>query len=184
MALNCFSTGHDLRGDLAMNLQTATATVDANRWSDESASLVFSILVVGPKLARRLALVQLPGAQLAQITLAVTAAEALDLAAAGQPGVVLTGLDLPDQDGLSFLAALRAAAPGAEVVVLDGRPTMAAAIGALQRGAYAYLAWPQPLTVLASVARAAHRLGQLRAGARGRGRGPTSGRGIFPTGEE
>src|ERR671916_735046 len=44
--------------------------------------------------------------------------EAIELARALQPDVILLDLSMPDVDGLTALPQLRTAAPGAEVVVL------------------------------------------------------------------
>lgn len=51
-----------------------------------------------------------------------SAREGVDLAREAQPDVVLLDLGLPDLDGVEALPLLRAAAPGARIIVLSGYP--------------------------------------------------------------
>lgn len=95
------------------------------------------------------------------VSRASTGTEALALSHQVNPDVVVADLGLPDMDGALFLTALREIAPAAVVVVLTGHPTMASAIEALRKGAYAYLPKPQSTAVLATAVRSAFRLGQL-----------------------
>lgn len=50
---------------------------------------------------------------------ATTSAEALEQVQRLQPDIVLMGLALPDMDGISTVAALRAAQPASAVVILS-----------------------------------------------------------------
>jgi DNA-binding NarL/FixJ family response regulator len=61
---------------------------------------------------------------------------AIDEAAQTQPDVVLLDVQMPVCDGLEALPHMRAAAPGAHVLVLSGTDRSAAA---LERGAEAFL---------------------------------------------
>lgn len=59
---------------------------------------------------------------------------------------------------------LRELAPGAGLVVLTARPTMASALEALRLGAYAFFSRPQSTAVLAAAIGAARNLRLLLAG--------------------
>lgn len=88
---------------------------------------------------------------------ATTGAEALRLAAAASPDLVLLDLGLPDLDGQEVLARLRAfcAAP---VIVLSAREREAEKIAALDAGAHDYVEKPFALGELLARIRAAIRL--------------------------
>jgi two-component system, NtrC family, nitrogen regulation response regulator GlnG len=77
--------------------------------------------------------------------------------------LVFLDVRMPGADGLTVLAKLREAAPGAHVIVMTAHGTMETAIQAMQRGAYDYLAKPFDLDevlLLAERALAAGRLTQ------------------------
>lgn len=101
-------------------------------------------------------------------------AEAIRLAHAVQPDLVLLDLDMPGMHGLEALPALRRHAPGAVIVVLSGRDARDA-VCAL--GAHGFLRKPCDLDRLAD--EIAVVLGALPRGhLRGPGRpGPRAGRG-------
>jgi DNA-binding NarL/FixJ family response regulator len=70
--------------------------------------------------------------------------EALELAAALQPDLVLLDLSMPGLDGLGALPRLRAAAPGCEVVVLTASGTEENLLAAIRGGAAGYLLKSEP----------------------------------------
>jgi UDP-3-O-acyl N-acetylglucosamine deacetylase len=69
-------------------------------------------------------------------------AEALRLYEEARPDVVFLDVWLADRDGLETLQALRAADPGAAVVMMSGHGTTATAVKAIKMGAFDYLEKP------------------------------------------
>ncbi len=67
----------------------------------------------------------------------------------GSFAAVLSDLKLPDGSGLEVLAAARAAAPAAPVIVLTGFGTVATAVEAMKQGAYDFLEKPVEIDDLA-----------------------------------
>ena len=70
--------------------------------------------------------------------------EAIELAAALQPQLVLLDLSMPGMDGLAALPRLRAASPGCEVVVLTASGTEENLLDAIRGGAAGYLLKSEP----------------------------------------
>jgi DNA-binding NarL/FixJ family response regulator len=70
--------------------------------------------------------------------------EAVSRARELQPDLVLLDLSMPELDGLSALPHLRAAAPGAEVVVLTASGTEQNLLSAIRGGAAGYLLKSEP----------------------------------------
>lgn len=75
---------------------------------------------------------------------AADGAEAIELAGKAQPDLVLLDLSMPGMDGLTALPGLRAAAPGAEVVVLTASGTEENLLAAIRGGAAGYLLKSEP----------------------------------------
>jgi DNA-binding NarL/FixJ family response regulator len=75
---------------------------------------------------------------------AAEGAEALELAEALQPDLILLDLSMPGLDGLSALPRLRSAAPGCEVVVLTASGTEENLLAAIRGGAAGYLLKSEP----------------------------------------
>jgi DNA-binding NarL/FixJ family response regulator len=75
---------------------------------------------------------------------AADGAEALELADALQPDLVLLDLSMPGLDGLSALPALRATAPRCEIVVLTASGTEENLLAAIRGGAAGYLLKSEP----------------------------------------
>ena len=74
--------------------------------------------------------------------------EAVQAAARLEPPVVLLDLQLPDQDGLQVLRAIREKSPGSEVIMLTGHGSFDTAIQSIRMGAFDYVAKPCPLDEL------------------------------------
>jgi DNA-binding response OmpR family regulator len=81
--------------------------------------------------------------------------EALQLAAARRPDVVLLDITMPGPDGEAVLARLRAIDPTVAVVMLTGNDDEALARRLLRAGAFDYLPKPFQLEVLERVVAAA-----------------------------
>ena len=79
---------------------------------------------------------------------AANGGEAVTLAAALQPDVVLMDLHMPDMDGLSATRQLRDVAPSAWIVVVTAARSAEAAAHALAAGAGAYLTKDTPAVEL------------------------------------
>jgi DNA-binding NarL/FixJ family response regulator len=78
------------------------------------------------------------------VGVAASGHEAIDLAAALTPDLVLLDLSMPNMDGLVALPRLREAAPGAEVVVLTASEDEDNLLGAVRGGAAGYLLKSEP----------------------------------------
>lgn len=65
--------------------------------------------------------------------------EAIDVAMATHPDLVLLDISMPIMDGMQALPLIREAAPEAVVVMLSGYPFATAGQGALDAGAHGYL---------------------------------------------
>jgi DNA-binding NarL/FixJ family response regulator len=70
---------------------------------------------------------------------AETGTQAVELANALRPDVVLLDLELPELDGVAVLQAIRASNPGARVLVFTAFDTDERILGAVQAGAKGYL---------------------------------------------
>ncbi len=83
-----------------------------------------------------------------EVTGAGSGQEAIRVAAASEPQVVLLDLQLPDLDGLQVLQAIREKSAGSEVIVLTGHGSFDTAIQSIRMGAFDYVAKPCPLDEL------------------------------------
>ncbi|MBI2828327.1 MAG: sigma-54-dependent Fis family transcriptional regulator [Acidobacteria bacterium] len=104
--------------------------------------MIARILVVDDKrdLARGVALVlsKLP----AEIAVAYSAEEALELLERDPADVVLSDIRMPGRDGLSLLDCVRERWPQAHVILFTGYGTIDSAVDAMRRGAFHYLTKP------------------------------------------
>lgn len=77
-----------------------------------------------------------------RVSVAASAEQALDLAAANPPDYAVVDLKLPGDSGLAVVAALRTLRPATRVLVLTGYASVATAVEAIKLGAVHYLAKP------------------------------------------
>ncbi len=118
-----------------------------------------SILVVEDHDALRESTVELLAAQGHRVMGVASAEEVLDHGSALQPELYLVDLNLPGEDGLSLAARLRAAQPGAGIIMLTARNQTADKIAGYSGGADLYLTKPvDPDELLGAVAALARRL--------------------------
>jgi len=92
-----------------------------------------------PQILRTLAIVVRASGY--DVTTAATAAEALALAAAQPPDLVILDLGLPDEDGVAVIRGLRSWTD-VPIVVLSGRTGSGDKVGALDAGADDYITKP------------------------------------------
>jgi len=85
-----------------------------------------------------------------------SAEEAVALAARLRPDVILLDLEMPGQDGVEALPALRAAHPEARVLVFTAYGTEERVLSALRAGAGGYLLKGAPAEEIARAVRALH----------------------------
>lgn len=77
-----------------------------------------------------------------QVTLAASGAQALEALAAEDVPLVLSDIKMPGMDGLQLLAAIRAAHPFTETIMLTGHGDMELAVACLRLGAADFLTKP------------------------------------------
>ena len=75
---------------------------------------------------------------------AASGQEAIELADALKPDLVLLDLSMPEMDGLTALPLIQAVAPGAEIVVLTASEDEHNLLGAIRAGAAGYLLKSEP----------------------------------------
>lgn len=88
------------------------------------------------------------------VTVAHDGQQAVELAAASEPDVVLLDLSMPVLDGFSACRMIRAAAPGLPIVILSGRTDELSMRSAFEAGASDYLSKPFTASQLRSRPRA------------------------------
>src|SRR5215470_14211841 len=71
-----------------------------------------------------------------------TGAQGLRLVAEHHYDVALTDLKLPDIDGIEFVAKLKEASPGTEVIMITGYGSVSVAIDATKAGAFYFIEKP------------------------------------------
>jgi two-component system, OmpR family, response regulator VicR len=76
------------------------------------------------------------------------ALQKLDSAGPGRIDVVILDVKMPGMDGLETLAAIKAAHPTVEVIMLTGHATVESAIEGMKSGAYDYLMKPCEMDLL------------------------------------
>ena len=87
-----------------------------------------------------------------EVETAPDGARALALVASRPWDVVLTDIRMPGADGFELLAAVKAAAPATEVVMMTGHATVGDAVRAMKMGAFDYLEKPFDPDAAADVA--------------------------------
>jgi putative nucleotidyltransferase with HDIG domain len=106
------------------------------------------ILVVDDDPSVRNVLSALLTAEGYSVTLAAGAVEALALAEAGDPHLLISDMKMPERDGLWLLDQMRQERPEVAVVMLTGYGDTEAAVECLRRGATDYLLKPPKVTDL------------------------------------
>jgi DNA-binding NtrC family response regulator len=89
------------------------------------------------------------------VAAASSAAEALRMATAEEPGLAIVDLVLPDGDGIELLGQLKAAWPSLPAIVITAYVEPRSVVEAMRRGAVDYLGKPIDPEVLLSTCRAA-----------------------------
>lgn len=113
------------------------------------------ILVVDDDAALAENLAEIVGTLGVDTAVAATGAEALARARPAPPEVALVDVRLPDTDGTSLIARLRALSPFTQVVLVTGDATVESAAAAVRGGAFAYVLKPfAPGDLLDTVRRA------------------------------
>ena len=77
-----------------------------------------------------------------QVTVASSAADALNLLKSELFDALITDIRMPDMSGLELLREVKKQDESIEVVMMTGYPTIASAVQALKEGAYDYLSKP------------------------------------------
>jgi DNA-binding NarL/FixJ family response regulator len=85
-----------------------------------------------------------------------SAEEALRVAAAARPDVILLDLELPGQSGIEAIPLLAAALPGAGIIILTAYDTDERVLGAVRAGARGYVLKGAPVDEIARAIRAVH----------------------------
>ena len=90
-----------------------------------------------------------------RVQAAASAAEAIELAGAEAPDLLVTDVVMPEMDGLTMYERLRARHPDLLAIVVTGHESVESAVRAMRLGAYDYITKPfQPAHMLATIARA------------------------------
>jgi DNA-binding response OmpR family regulator len=89
------------------------------------------------------------------ISVAVTAGDALAIAAMGRPDVILLDMNLPDASGSSTLDRLHQVRPDVPIIMVTGNADEELVRDTLKRGAFDYVMKPFNLDRLLSVVEAA-----------------------------
>lgn len=103
------------------------------------------VLVVDDEARFRTTLAKMLAAQGLEVQAAASGEEALEKLANSPCDVVLLDIRMPGMGGLKALAAIKAASPLTEVIMLSGHASLDAARELMQGGAYDYLLKPCPL---------------------------------------
>ena len=100
------------------------------------------VLVVDDEESPRTGLTSLLSTWGYEVEAADNGRQALELAPAFRPSVVVADLVMPGLSGIDLLGALRTELPGAAVVILTGHASIDTAVTAVRDGAYDYLTKP------------------------------------------
>ena len=100
------------------------------------------ILVVDDEESNLKVLERLLGREGYEVRTARTGPDALDLARANTPELLLTDLKMPGMDGLELLKAVRTVSPTTEVIMMTAYGTVEIAVEAMKVGAYDFVTKP------------------------------------------
>ena len=101
-----------------------------------------SVLLVDPDESARDSLSRALRGSGFTVTTAATAADGIAAAHQARPDFALVEAQLPGRNGYALLDALGPVSPGTKIVFMNRCGSIAAAVEAMQRGAYHYLAKP------------------------------------------
>ena len=110
--------------------------------SQPGSSLGSRILVVDDYLDIRILLERTIRRDGHQVLVAADAESAIDMLASNPVDVVLTDVELPDQNGLELTHTIKQNYPDTEVIVVTGHATMEVVARALRLGAFDYISKP------------------------------------------
>ncbi|MBT6176972.1 MAG: response regulator [Deltaproteobacteria bacterium] len=110
--------------------------------SQPGSALGSRILVVDDYLDIRILLERTIRRDGHQVLVAADAESAMDMLASNPVDVVLTDVELPDQNGLELTRSIKQAYPDTEVIVVTGHATMEVVARALHLGAFDYISKP------------------------------------------
>ena len=131
-----------------MPLQPFTTTVDATRDMNDKAS----VLIVDDDEGTRRSLALVFSKKGYQVDIAASAREALDKAQGGNFNVALVDVRLPDMEGVELIAHFKDRCPDAALIMITAHASLETAVGAMNKGALAYITKPLDLDqVLAKV---------------------------------
>lgn len=137
-----------------MPLQPFTTTVDATRDMNDKAS----VLIVDDDEGTRRSLALVFSKKGYQVDIAASAREALDKAQGGNFNVALVDVRLPDMEGVELIAHFKDRCPDAALIMITAHASLETAVGAMNKGALAYITKPLDLDqVLAKVEDAVER---------------------------
>ncbi len=110
--------------------------------SQPGSSLGSRILVVDDYLDIRILLERTIRRDGHQVLVAADAESAIEMLAINPVDVVLTDVELPDQNGLELTRTIKQMYPDTEVIVVTGHATMEVVARALRLGAFDYISKP------------------------------------------
>jgi PAS domain S-box-containing protein len=144
-------------GDLTWSVPASLAPKESDRSKEQpGAGRAVRVLVVDDHVqVRELLRAQLESGGLQVIGEAADGVEAVEMALALSPDVVVLDLAMPRVDGLQALARIHEAAPGIRVVVLSGFDDAMMAERALGAGAFRYVEKGQSMNLAETVREAA-----------------------------
>ncbi|NCO51095.1 MAG: response regulator [Deltaproteobacteria bacterium] len=109
------------------------------------------ILIVDDEENARIGLSKLLGQEGYQVDAVANGSEALNFLSRGQVSLVITDINMPKMDGLTFLRELKRKYPGTDVIMITAYGGVESYLEAINHGAFEYLNKPVKLEELKSV---------------------------------